>query len=111
MMTIRIWKVSCSDMTLGIPFYSHLMRSGGAVSVVATWHIPSGGYLCVVRGAFGFPTSFQFSRLGFLKTSHFFFLLLHLFTSRYFLISMLFLSFSSFGVSLFFEFEFLSLTL
>ena len=47
-MTIRIWKVSCSDMTLGIPFYSHLMRNGGAVSVVATWRIPSGGYLCVV---------------------------------------------------------------
>ena len=67
--------------------------------------------VCVVQGAFGFPTSFQFSRLGFLKTSHFFFLLLHLFTSLYFLISMLFLSFSSFGVSLFFEFEFLSLTL
>ena len=67
MMTIRIWKVSCSDMTLGIPFYSHLMRSGGAVSVMATWRIPSGGYLCVVRGAFGFPASFQFSRLGFLK--------------------------------------------
>ena len=87
------------------------MRNGCAVSVMAMWHIPSGGCLCVVRGAFGFLAGFQFSKLGFLKTSYFFFLPLHLFTSRYFLIYVLFLSFSSFGVSLFFEFEFLSLTL
>ena len=67
MTIIRIWKVFCLDVTLGIPFHSHLMCSGGVIHVVATWHAPSGGCLCLFRGAFGFPTSFQFSKIDFLK--------------------------------------------
>ena len=67
MTIIRIWKVFCSDVTLGISFHSHLKCSGDAIHVVATWRAPSGGCLCLVRGAFGFPTGFQFSKLGFLK--------------------------------------------
>ena len=67
MTTIRIWKVSCSDMTLGILFYSHLMCSGGVVSVVAMWRNCSRGCLCVVQGAFGFPAGFSLLGLVFLK--------------------------------------------
>ena len=31
MTTTRIWKVFCLDVTLRIPFHSHLMRNGGAM--------------------------------------------------------------------------------
>ena len=48
MITTRICKVSCLDVTLEIPFHSHLMCSGGAVHVVATWCASSGGCLCLV---------------------------------------------------------------
>ena len=44
----KIWKVFCSNVTLGIPFHSHLMHSGGVVHIVASWHAPSGGCLCLV---------------------------------------------------------------
>ena len=47
-----------SNVTLRIPFYPHLMRSGSAVRVVAAWHILSGGCLCFVQGTFGFPAGF-----------------------------------------------------
>ena len=59
MTTTRIWKVSCSDMNLRIPFHSHLMRSGGAIHVVAMWCASSGGCLCLVWGAFWFSCWFS----------------------------------------------------
>ena len=67
-------------MTLGIPFWSHLMHSGGAIRAVATWHILTGEYLYLVGGAFGFLAGFQFPRLG-LKSLCF---LLHFLTSCHF---------------------------
>ena len=69
MTTTRRCKVFSSNVTLGIPFHSHLMRSGSAIRVMATWHILTSGCLCLVWGAFGFPAGFQFPRLGFFKNS------------------------------------------
>ena len=50
------------------------------------------------EGLLVFPLVFSFPKSVFLKTSHFFLLLLHLFASHHFLTSTLFLSFSTFGV-------------
>ena len=63
------------------------------------------------EGLLVFPLVFSFPKSVFLKTSHFFLLHLHLFASHHFLTSALFLSFSTFGVSLISELEFLSLKL
>ena len=62
------------------------------------------------EGLLVFPLVFSFPSSVFLKTSHFF-LLLHLFAFHHFLTSALFLSFSTFGVSLLSKLEFLSLRL
>ena len=61
MTIVRMWKVSCSDVTLGIPFCSHLMCSGGVVRVVAIWRAPSGRCLCLIRELLVFPLVFSFS--------------------------------------------------
>ena len=63
------------------------------------------------EGLLVFPLVFSFPSSVFLKTSHFFLLLLHLFAFHRFLTSALFLSFSTFGVSLLSKLEFLSLRL
>ena len=57
------------------------------------------------EGLLVFPLVFSFPNSVFLKASHFFLLLLHLFASHHFLTSTLFLSFSTFGVSLLSELE------
>ena len=46
-------------------FIPHLMRSGGARHVVATWHVLSGGFNAPLHVTLGFPTVFQFFVLNF----------------------------------------------
>ena len=77
-MTIsRIWKVICSNVTLEILFYLHLMRSDAVVHVVVMWCILSGGWHRFVWGTFGSPLVFSvpslaFKLLIFLSSSSFF---------------------------------------
>ena len=52
-----------------------LMRSGGVVHIVATWHVMAGGVNAPLVWLFGFPTSFQFFCVWFLNFLSLLFLL------------------------------------
>ena len=60
MTTTRRCKVFSSNMTLGIPFHSHLMRSGSAIRVMAMWHILLMDAFVWFEGLLVFPLVFSF---------------------------------------------------
>ena len=96
MTTTKRWKVSYSKMTLGV-FFPHLMCSGNAVHIVATWHILTSGVNAPLVCLLGFSLSsslsfffaitvpcFFFSGLFSLRYLHFSFLGLLFWGTTYF---------------------------
>ena len=47
-------------MTFGVLYQPHLVRSGGTIHILVTWHTSTGGIQCFIHVSFGFPADFQF---------------------------------------------------
>ena len=59
------------DMTFGVLFQLHLVRSGGTVHIMVTWHASTGGIQCFTYVSFGFPVNFQLFVPNSIKLSSF----------------------------------------
>ena len=58
-------------MTFGVLFQLHLVRSGGIVHIMVTWHASTGGIQCFTYVSFGFPVNFQLFVPNSIKLSSF----------------------------------------